>query len=266
MKLRTLLSSFVYLWFLVLIILPLGGIIWGSLSPGLQSFYTSVTSPEALFSLKMTFLIAVLTVAINTVFGTLTAMTLARGGSPWIKVIDAIVDLPFAVSPVIAGLAIVLIYGPFSLIGGFFQGHGVKIVFALPGMVIATLFVTFPFVVRELVPLLQELGSAEQQAAYTLGASPWRTFWSVTLPAIKWPLTYGMVLTLGRAIGEFGAVIVVSGGVIMLTQTATQFVYQASENNEMAAAYSVSVVLALTSFVILLVLQFAKRKQEAHVQ
>ncbi|MDQ0189583.1 sulfate ABC transporter permease subunit [Alicyclobacillus cycloheptanicus] len=255
------LYGFVYVWFFLLILLPVLGLIVGAFQSGVSGFLQALTQPEALSSLKLTFEITLLTVLINAVFGVMTALMIARRSTRGWQIINAIVDLPFAVSPVIAGLALILVYGPKTFIGGAFEDMHIHIIFAMPGMVIATLFVTFPFVVRELVPILREKGEAEEEAALTLGASRWRVFWTVTLPGIKWSLIYGMVLTLARALGEFGAVLVVSGGVIMLTQTATLYVYQATVNSDMQAAYSVALLLAATSFVILMILQLVKRRE-----
>ncbi|MFD1676191.1 sulfate ABC transporter permease [Alicyclobacillus fodiniaquatilis] len=261
MKRRIGLFSFVYVWFALLIILPVIGMLSGAFRDGFGQFWVQLTKPDALFSLRLTFEITAITVIINTVFGILTSIIIARRNMRGWQVVNAIVDIPFAVSPVIAGLALLLIYGPNTFIGGFLQQNNVKLMFAMPGMVMATLFVTFPFVVRELVPVLREIGTQQEEAALTLGASGWRIFWRVTLPEIKWSLIYGMVLTIARAQGEFGAVLVVSGSLIMLTQTATLYVYQATVNSQMQGAYAVSLVLAATSFVILLLLHFVRKRQ-----
>lgn len=261
MKRRIALYSFVYLWFAVLIVLPVLGILGGAFHGGLLNFTHELTQPSALFSLKLTLEITVCTVALNTVAGVFTAIHIAKQNVRGWQVVNFVVDLPFAVSPVIAGLALILVYGPNTFIGDFLQSHNVKLMFAMPGMVVATMFVTFPFVVRELVPVLRDLGSRQEEAAHTLGASNWRTFWRVTFPTIKWSLIYGMVLTIGRSLGEFGAVLVVSGSVIMMTQSATLYVYQASANGDMGAAYAIAIVLAASSFFILSILQFLKKRQ-----
>ncbi|WP_206916702.1 sulfate ABC transporter permease [Alicyclobacillus suci] len=259
------LYGFVYVWFAILIVLPVLGLIVGAFRDGAGAFVRQLANPEALFSLKLTFEITGLTVVINGVFGVLAALVIARRHARGWQVINAIVDLPFAVSPVIAGLALILVYGPRTWIGGVFASAHIKIIYAMPGMVLATLFVTFPFVVRELVPVLREKGFAQEEAAVTLGASAWTTFWRVTLPGMKWSLAYGLVLTLARALGEFGAVLVVSGAVIMLTQSATLYVYQETVNSDLQAAYAVSLVLAATSFVILMILQLIKKRQGRHL-
>ncbi|MFB5189019.1 sulfate ABC transporter permease subunit [Alicyclobacillus fastidiosus] len=257
---RMSLFSITYIWFLVLIILPVAGIVAGALQHGVSSFTKELAAPEALFSLKLTAEITLCTVSLNTIAGVLVALHIARKGVGW-KVFNVIVDLPFAVSPVIAGLALVLMYGPNTFVGGVLQHANIKFIFAMPGMVAATLFVTFPFVVRELVPHLMQIGIGEEEAAFTLGAGPWVTFWKVTFPEIKWSVMYGVMLTISRSLGEFGAVLVVSGSVIMVTQSATLYVYQATADNQMAAAYAVSLVLAAGSFVTLILLQLTKRKQ-----
>lgn len=259
---RISLYSLTYIWFLVLIVLPALGVVVGAFQNGIGSLFAELTTPAALFSLKLTAEITLATLLFNTVFGVLVALHISYKRIGW-RVINFVVDLPFAVSPVIAGLALVLSYGPNTLIGGLLGAADIKFIFALPGMVAATLFVTFPFVVRELVPHLLEHGMRQEEAAYTLGANPLVTFWRVTLPEIKWSLAYGMVLTVARSLGEFGAVLVVSGSVIMVTQSATLYVYQATVDNQMAAAYGVSLVLAICSVLTLILLQLTKRKKRS---
>lgn len=249
------------MWFAILIAFPVVGILFGAFQSGVGSFIHQLTNPEALFSLKLTFEVTGCALILNTVFGLIIAFAIAYRQMWGWQIANVFVDLPFAVSPVIAGLALIFVYGPNTFIGGLLQKGDIKLMFAMPGMVMATMFVTLPFVVRELVPTLREAGRSQEEAANTLGASGWRVFWSITLPQIKWSLFYGMILTIARALGEFGAVLVVSGSVIMLTETATLFVYQSTVNGDMQAAYAVSLVLAITSFVILLILQFVKRKQ-----
>jgi len=170
------------------------------------------------------------------------------------------VDLPFAISPVIAGLMLILLFGR----GGWLQALpdtlGIPIVFALPGMFLATAFVSLPFVVREVMPVLRHLGTEGEEAAYTLGASPWKAFWLVTLPAIKWGMLYGISLTFARALGEFGAVLVVSGGVSGMTETATLFIFRSMDDRNYAAAYAMALVLALISFALLMLIELSKSK------
>ncbi|WP_369406106.1 sulfate ABC transporter permease subunit [Alicyclobacillus kakegawensis] len=265
MKMRMALSAGVYLWFLILILIPAITMVEGALSHGVNGFFAQVLQPEAVSALRLSFLITALTLLINLPLGVITALLIARRSFPGWQVVNAVVDLPFALSPVIAGLALLLVYGPNTLLGAFLQNHGVKVMFALPGMVLATLLVTFPLVVRELVPLLRQLGLRQEEAAWTLGASAWRTFWLVTLPRIRFGLGYSAVLTIARALGEFGAVLVVSGNLVGVTQTATLYVYQATENNDLQAADAVSTVLALVSFVILILMQVFKGRGEGRI-
>lgn len=253
-----------YLVFLFVLIIPLGKLFLGAGETGWSGFYEALSRPDALHALLVSAIIVSIVVVLNTAFGVLLSLQLIRGRlRPWMqRLINSLVDLPFAVSPVIGGLMILLLLGPQSVIGSFFANWDVKLVFALPGMVIATLFVTFPLMVREVVPVLQEIGTAQEEAAYTLGANGWMTFWRVTWPSIRWGVLYGVVLTLARALGEFGAVLVVSGNIINKTQTATTFVYQEAENFHYVAANSVALVLALVSIVVLLLLEWAKKHRE----
>ncbi|GIQ66093.1 hypothetical protein PACILC2_46610 [Paenibacillus cisolokensis] len=215
----------------------------------------------------MTVIIVIIVTAINTVFGVMLALYLVR--ADWIgqklkRLLNSLVDLPFAVSPVIGGLMIVLLLGPNTVIGALLEGAGFKVVYALPGMTLATLFVTFPIMVREVMPVLQEIGAQQEEAASTLGAYPWYTFWRVTWPSIRWGVIYGVVLTVARSLGEFGAVLVVSGNIINKTQTATTLVYQDVENFNVAAANGVALVLAAFSALLLLMMEWAKKRKEVH--
>jgi sulfate transport system permease protein len=176
--------------------------------------------------------------------------------------LNSIVDLPYAVSPVIGGLMIVLLLGPDSALGAIFEGIGLKIVYAIPGMIIATLFVTFPLMVREVMPVLQEIGSQQEEAASTLGARGWTILWKVTWPSIRWAVVYGVILTVARSLGEFGAVLVVSGNIMNKTQTATTLVYQDVENFNVTAAGGIALVLAAFSAGLLLLMEWTKRRKE----
>ncbi|MCW2276802.1 sulfate ABC transporter permease subunit [Heliophilum fasciatum] len=255
-------SSFTYAWFLLSLLGPIGALLASAVDEGASRLWAELFRPEALFALKLTLLITVIVVVINTVLGILTALLIVRHPFPGVTVLNTIVDLPFAVSPIIAGFMLVLLYGPNSLIGGFAGEMGYKIIFALPGMIVATLFVTFPFMVREVVPALQEVGTYQEQAAQTLGASPWTIFWKVTLPSIRGSVFYGIVLTVARSLGEFGAVLVVSGNLINQTQSATLYVYQAAADFNSAGAYALSLLLCATSIVILVLMESMKKYQE----
>ncbi|WP_017729247.1 sulfate ABC transporter permease subunit [Halalkalibacterium ligniniphilum] len=261
-------GSIALTWFIfgIIIILPVSYMVIAAFEDGISGFIEAVTRPEAIFALKNSFYIVGIVTVINVSLGILFAIELIRGRwiAKWLKpIMNAIIDLPFAVSPVIGGLMIILLFGPETVLGAFLGSHGIKIVFAFPGMVLATLFVTFPFVIREVAPVLAEIGEDSEEASRMLGASAWRTFWKVTWPAIQWPVVYGAVLTIARALGEFGAVLVVSGNIINLTQTATTLVYQDADNFNLIGANSIAFILCLTSVVILLVLDWLKRRQEA---
>lgn len=253
-----------YLVFLLVLIIPLAKLFLGAGYMGWSGFQEALTRPDAVHAMLVSALIVTIVIVLNTAFGVLLSLQLIRGRlKPWMqRLVNSLVDLPFAVSPVIGGLMILLLLGPQSVIGSFFETLDVKLVFAIPGMVIATLFVTFPLMVREVVPVLQEIGTAQEEAAFTLGADRWTTFWRVTWPSIRWGVLYGVVLTLARALGEFGAVLVVSGNIINKTQTATTFVYQEVENFHFVAANSVALVLASVSIVVLLLLEWAKKRRE----
>lgn len=253
-----------YLVFTLLLIAPLIKIITGAFNDGFSGLSDALLRPEALHALMMTGLIVVVVTLINTLFGIMMAIYLVRG--TWLSgrlknFLNSIVDLPYAVSPIIGGLMIVLLLGPSSVMGAFFENIGLKIVYAFPGMVIATLFVTFPLMVREVMPVLQEIGSQQEEAASTLGAYPWTTFWKVTWPSIQWAVVYGVVLTVARSLGEFGAVLVVSGNIMNKTQTATTLVYQDVENFNVTAANSVALVLIAFSVGLLLLMEWSKKRK-----
>lgn len=264
---RRLWIGLTYLVFFTLIAAPLGRMAMGAFSEGLGGFWGALTRPEALHALMMTGIVVVVVTLLNTLFGIMMALYLVR--ATWINkrvksLLNSIVDLPYAVSPVIGGLMIVLLLGPDSMLGVLFEGIGLKIVYALPGMVIATLFVTFPLMVREVMPVLQEIGSQQEEAASTLGAHSWTIFWKVTWPSIRWAVIYGVILTVARSLGEFGAVLVVSGNIMNKTQTATTLVYQDVENFNVTAAGGIALVLAAFSAGLLLLMEWTKRRREVH--
>src|SRR5208282_3793110 len=196
----------------------------------------------------------------NTVFGIGLALVLTRQRFWGRALVDGVVDLPFAISPIVAGLMLVVLYGPEGWLGRWLEPHGVRVVYAVPGMILATMFVTVPFVVRELVPVLRELGEEYEQAAHTLGAGRWRTFWSVTLPSIRWGVAYGVTLTIARSLGEFGAVLVVSGNLIGETQTATLYIHDGIDTFHTEGAYAASLVLAAVSFVLLVGMETIRKR------
>jgi sulfate transport system permease protein len=246
----------------LLLIGPLVAILWGAVGEGVSAFIAAITSDEALFALELTLLLAVIATLINTIFGVCIAWVLARDNFKGKSFLNGLVDMPFAVSPVIAGFMLILLFGRAGWFTPLIERFGLKVVFATPGMLIATTFISLPFVVREVVPVLKQVNIDQEQAAYTMGASRWQTFWRVTLPAIRWGLLYGVSLTFARAVGEIGAVLVVSGGVSNLTETATLFIFRSLDDRNYVGAYAMSVVLAGISFVILMLIEFFKKRTE----
>jgi sulfate transport system permease protein len=254
------LAAFAYL--ALILVLPLGAMVMRALAGGPGALLTALTEPEALHGLLLTLFVAAICVVTNGVFGVAGALVLSRQRFLGRRVLDALVDLPLAVSPVMTGLAFLLVFGRGGWLGPTLDLMDVKVTFAVPGLVLATLFVTFPFTLREVAYVLEDLGSDEEQAATTLGASPWQTFWLVTLPNIRFGLGYGIVLTLARALGEFGAVLVVGGAISGRTQTATTFIYNALEERQEPAAYSMALVLAVISVALLVAIEWLKRRRD----
>jgi sulfate transport system permease protein len=246
----------------LLLLGPLAAIVWGAIAAGLGTFFREITSANALNAIRLTLLLGLGATAINTVFGLCIAWILVRDDFKGKTFINGLIDLPFAVSPVIAGLMIILLFGRDGWLTPLMDAVGIKMVFAWPGMLIATSFVSLPFVVREVAPVLRHLGTQQENAAYTMGATPLQTFWMVTLPSIRWGLFYGISLTLARALGEFGAVLVVSGGVSGLTETSTLFIFRSLDDRNYVGAYSMALVLALISFSILMLMEFFKKRTE----
>lgn len=245
------LLRFVALGYLAaLLVVPVALVVQRTFEPGVGAVWDSVTTPAAISAFWLTLEVALIAVVLNVVFGVATALLLVRGGlRPWLRAtLDAVVDLPFAISPVVVGLALVLLYGT----GGWLAELPFQVIFSFPGIVLATVFVCLPFVVREVVPVLREVGDEQEQAAATLGASRWQTLWRVTLPSIRWGIAYGVVLSTARALGEFGAVSVVSGKVSGETETLTLLVEKRFENFDLAGAYAASALLALIAVVTLL--------------
>lgn len=247
----------------VLLAAPLLTIAWGALSEGLSAFVEQITAPDAVSALKLTLLLGVGATVINAIFGVCIAWVLVRDDFWGKRILNGLVDLPFAVSPVIAGLMIILLFGRGGWLSPLSDALGVKIVFAWPGMLLATIFISLPFVIREVVPVLAQIGVQQEQAAYTIGATGWQAFRHITLPSIKWGLLYGVSLTFARTIGEIGAVLVVSGGVSGLTETSTLYIFRSLDDRNYTAAYATAAVLACISFVILALMEmFRKRSHE----
>jgi sulfate transport system permease protein len=250
---RWLLIGFALLYLGLFLFLPLAAVFAEALRKGADAYFAALREPDALSSINLTLLAAAISVPLNLVFGVAAAWAIAKFEFRGKSVLITLIDLPFAVSPVIAGLIYVLIFGLQGWFGGWLSDHNIKIIFAVPGIVLATLFVTFPFIARELIPLMQAQGKDEEEAALVLGASGWQMFWRVTLPNIKWGLLYGVVLCNARAMGEFGAVSVVSGHIRGLTNTMPLHVEILYNEYNYAAAFAVASLLALLALVTLAV-------------
>jgi sulfate transport system permease protein len=245
-----------------LLVVPVGLVVYRAFEDGVDDFIAAITTPEALHALGLTIIITLIAVPLNTVFGVMCALAIVRRRFRGHGIVNSVVDLPLALSPVVVGLALVLVYGRNGWWGAWLIDNGFQVIYALPGMVLATVFVSLPFVVREVVPVLREIGDEQEQAAATLGASSWQTFWRITLPAIRWGVAYGVVLTTARALGEFGAVSVVSGRIAGRTETMTLHVEERFQAFEVQDAYAASVVLALLAVATLLAMTLV-RKDEA---
>ncbi len=257
---RHLLLAVVLVYVGLLLLAPLGTLFFETFAQGVGVIWRALTQPDVLHSLWLTLWLAAAAVVVNTFFGLIVAWVLVRHRFWGRGFLNGIIDLPFAVSPVVAGYMFILLFGK----SGWFAGIAswFPILFSWPSMLLATIFVSLPFVIREVMPVLEEAGVDQDQAAFTLGASSWQTFWRVTLPSIRWGLIYGITLTLARSLGEFGAVLVVSGAVSGKTETATLFIYRALEERQKIAAYSVALTLAAISFFILFLLEIVKKKRQ----
>jgi sulfate transport system permease protein len=254
----------VAVFYLVAILLgPLAMEFYRAFEHGLHPLWSSLTDPNTIHAFKLTLEIAAIAVPVNTIFGVVCGLAIVRRRFPGAGVVNAIVDLPLALSPVVVGLMLFLLYGRSGWFGSWLQGHGIQVLFATPSMVMATIFVSLPFVAREVVPTLRELGDEQEQAAHTLGASGWQTFWRVTLPSIRWGVVYGVVLTTARCLGEYGAVAVVSGHIEGQTETATLRVQDYYENFNLTGAYGIAIVLAVISVVVLTAMTLLRPKEEA---
>jgi sulfate transport system permease protein len=249
-------------WVSLLLLLPLAAIFWTVARAGFSSVAHTLTQPDVLHAFQLTAIITVLAVLITTVFGVIVAWVLVRQRFHGRSLLNAIVDVPFALSPVTVGLAAVLLFGPGGWFQPFFAARGIQVIYALPAMVLVTIFICIPFTIREVVPVLEEIGLDEEDASRTLGASVWHTFFRVTLPNIRWALAYGIALTTARAIGEIGAVLIVSGLIQGKTETATLFIFRAYEERQTAEAYVVALVLAAVSVCLLIGIEVLRHRQE----
>ena len=244
-----------------LLIAPFLGIVWTALKPGWSAISDTFAQADVRHAYWLTFVITVLTVSITTVLGVITAYVLVRDRFPGKRFMNAMVELPLAVSPVTVGLMAVILFGRGGWFEPFFAAQGIQVIFALPSMVLVTAFICIPFVIREVGPVLEELGTSEEEAARTLGASPLKTFFKVTLPNIRWGLLYGGALATARALGEIGAVLIVSGALQGQTETATLYILRALEERQEAQGYIVALTLAAVSILLLMAIETAKHRR-----
>lgn len=260
-----LIRSIALLYLAVLVVLPIATILYRTFSPGVGQFWDWITTPAAISALQTSLIIVLITVPLNVIFGVVVSIALARGEFRGKRLLHAIVDLPFAVSPIIVGVSLILLWGSDGWFSRVTRGvfGDLPIIFHLPGMVIATIFVTLPFIVREVEPVLQEIGTEQEQAAATLGASWWQTFWYITLPSIRWGLTYGVVLTVARALGEFGAVIMVASNFAGGGQTLTLLVHSRyiDDHNEYGA-YAAATLLMAVAVIVLVAMTAVQQRQK----
>jgi sulfate transport system permease protein len=250
-------------YLLVLLLAPVAMIFYKTFENGIGPPIDAITSPDAIHAIQLTLLMVAVAVPLNTVFGVGCALLLVRHRWKGNGLIDAVINLPFAVSPVVIGLSLFLLYGTDGWFGPALAEWGIEVLFSTPGMILASVFVSLPFVVREVVPVLHEIGIEQEQAASTLGANPWQTFWRVTLPAIRWGVAYGVVLTTARVLGEFGAVTIVSGNISGETQSLPLFVATEFEQFNEQGAYAGAIVLALLALTTLLLMSVGGRRRKA---
>jgi sulfate transport system permease protein len=250
---RYLLRFLALAYILILVVVPVGLILWRTFTPGIGAFFASIGTPAAISALQLSLLVVAIVVPLNVIFGVPTALVLARNRFRGKSALQAVIDLPFAVSPVVVGVALILLWGSAGALGFVENDLGFKIIFGLPGIVLASIFVTLPFVIREVEPLLHEIGTDQEEAAATLGSQWWQTFWRITLPSIRWGLTYGIVLTIARTLGEYGAVIMVSSNLPGTSQTLTLLVSDRYSRGEEYGAYAVSTLLMTVAVFVLVV-------------
>jgi sulfate transport system permease protein len=250
-------------YLLVILLAPLALVFYRTFQSGVEPVWKTLSDPGTIHAFEVTLIATGIAVPLNTVFGILCALAIVRRRFPGKGLLNAFIDLPLAVSPVVIGLCLYLLYGRTGWFGGWLLGHGIQVLFALPAIVLATVFVSVPFVAREVIPTLRELGTDQEQAAATLGATRWQRFWRITLPSIRWAVVYGVVLTTARCLGEYGAVAVVSGRIVGKTETATTLVEDLTLNFDTAGAYAVSLVLATIAVLVLVAMTVIRPREEA---
>lgn len=259
---RRALIGLVFVYLGLLIIAPIIALVAGAFQEGAAAVVEALLEPEVLAAFWRTLWISLIVVIVHAVFGTLVAWVLVRHQFPGKRFFNAIIDTPFAVSPVVVGYMLLLLFGRNGLLAPVVSSLGIQVAFALPGMVLATIFVTLPFMIRELIPVLENFGVQQEQTAATLGANGWQTFWRVTLPALRWGFIYGLTLTFARALGEFGAVLVIGGGIQGYTETATLYIFRALDERQYVGAYSVALALGFISLVLVLGTDLMRRRTE----
>lgn len=259
---RRLLIGIVVAYAALLILAPLTALVSGALAKGIGASFTALRDPAVFSAFLLTLYIALITVAVHALFGTALAWVLVRYRFRGHWLLNGVIDLPFAVSPVVVGYMLLLLFGRTGVLAPVLEALNVKIAFAVPGMILATLFVTLPFMAREVMPVLEAFGVEQEQAAATLGASGWQTFWMVTFPALRWGFIYGVILTFARALGEFGAVLVIGGGVQGRTETVTLFIYRALDERQYVGAYSAALMLGLLSLVLVIGTELLRKREK----
>lgn len=244
-----------------LILTPITALTFGAFEKGIGEIISSLNQPDVFLAFWNTLWISLVVVTIHAIFGTFVAWVFVRHRFPGRNLINGLVDMPFAVSPVVAGYMLLLLFGRNGILAPVIEQLGIQVAFAMPGMLLATMFVTLPFMIRELIPVLEAFDTRQEKAAATLGANGWQTFWRVTFPALRWGMIYGITLTFARALGEFGAVLVIGGGVQGRTETATLFIYRALEERQYIGAYSAALVLGLFSLILVLGSDWLRRRK-----
>lgn len=258
---KAILIGIVVAYVAFLIITPIAALAFGALEKGIGASIASLNHPEVFSAFWNTLWISLVVVIVHTIFGTVVAWVFVRHRFPGRNLINGLIDMPFAVSPVVAGYMLLLLFGRNGMLAPIIEKLGIQVAFALPGMVLATLFVTLPFMIRELIPVLEAFNKQQEKAAATLGANAWQTFWRVTFPALRWGMIYGITLTFARALGEFGAVLVIGGGVQGRTETATLFIYRALDERQYIGAYSAALALGLFSLILVMGSDWLRHKQ-----
>jgi sulfate transport system permease protein len=251
-------------YLVVILLAPLAMVFYRTFESGLHPVWQTLSDPATIHAFEVTLIATGIAVPLNTVFGVLCGLAIVRRRFRGKGLLNAFIDLPLAVSPVVIGLCLYLLYGRTGWFGSWFLGHGFQVLFALPAIVLATVFVSVPFVAREVIPTLRELGNEQEQAAATLGATRWQRFWRITLPSIRWAVIYGVVLTTARCLGEYGAVAVVSGNIIGKTETATTRVEELTQNFQTSGAFAVSLVLATIAVLVLVAMTVIRPREGAH--